>query len=309
MNLRARMNSDSQDREPMPNSDSTMTSSCQPLSDPIMQKQAEIIQMQAAEIRTLSSEKSELISAIAELRAELSSVQDINLSLKTKNDSLKNNAGPLSRRDQEKLIEDLAGVRTSLSDAIKARDTAVQKNRELLLTAKSSRKTAWGVLAGTLLCCLIAYPAFLYDVWYFAACPIVWIFEKMYEYAVWMSAPYYTKIINGADTLCVFSGGSAWILRILSLLLIFACIAGICYVIYRMVLYYKKRWCNLSLKVLLLSLAVVIVFGELIHEYANINLLLLLLITQAGYLGVLIYLDGYYESRCLSDTWEKIQKQ
>ena len=43
------------------------------------------------------------------------------------------------------------------------------------------------------------------------------------------------------------------------------------------------------------------VFGELIHEYVNINLLLLLLITQAGYLGVLIYLDGYYESRCLSD--------
>ena len=137
----------------------------------------------------------------------------------------------------------------------------------------------------------------------------MWTFEKLSEYAVWMSAPYYTKSLNGADTLCVFSGGSAWILRILSLLLIFACITGICYVIYRMVLYYRKRWCNLSLKVLLVSLAVVIVFGELIHEYVNINLLLLLLITQAGYLGALVYLDGYYESRCRSDAWEKIQKQ
>ena len=52
------------------------------------------------------------------------------------------------------------------------------------------------------------------------------------------------------------------------------------------------------------SLAVMIVFGSSIK---SINLVLLLVIIQMVYLGVLIYLDGYYEDHHKAADWKKIQ--
>ena len=72
-------------------------------------------------------------------------------------------------------------------------------------------------------------------------------------------------------------------------------------------MYYKKRWCNLSLKVLLASIAAVIVFGEDIKTYININLVLLIIIIQLVYLGVLVYFDGYFDAHNRNNDWESIQ--
>ena len=72
-------------------------------------------------------------------------------------------------------------------------------------------------------------------------------------------------------------------------------------------MYYKKRWCSLSLKVVLVSLALTIVFGDWISNHIKINLVLLLVLIQVGYLGVLTYLDGYYDTRNLLDKWKKMQ--
>ena len=112
----------------------------------------------------------------------------------------------------------------------------------------------------------------------------------------------------GVEQQVAFSTGWAWFLRILTFILIIACIGVVIYGTYRIALYYKKRWCNLSLKVLLISIAVIIVFGEGIRTHININLVLLLLIVQLLYLGVLAYLDGYYETRNRTDEWEKLQR-
>jgi hypothetical protein len=45
------------------------------------------------------------------------------------------------------------------------------------------------------------------------------------------------------------------------------------------------------------SLAVIIAFGDSIRRYVPINLVFLLILVQAAYIGILIYLDLYFETR------------
>ena len=309
--------------------------------------------------QTLLSKNQEMQSQIADLKAELSSVQKINLSLTTnnqslvkQNDDLRNNAGLLSRKEQEQLEEkyrnlttgadklkkqvnmsnveavesaqaaqkaaerkaekDIADYKESadkkVSEAVSAKNTAIRQTKEKVKAAKKNQQIAWGSLLVTLLCCLIAYPTFSWDIWYFISVPAGWAWDRLNNYAGWVEKPYYTRSVMGVEQQVAFSTGWAWFLRILTFILIIACIGAVIYGTYRIALYYKKRWCNLSLKVLLISIAVIIVFGEGIRTHININLVLLLLIVQLLYLGVLAYLDGYYETRNRTDEWEKLQR-
>ena len=100
-----------------------------------------------------------------------------------------------------------------------------------------------------------------------------------------------------------------WLLRVTSLILITSLTAGGCYGIFKTCLYYKSRWCSLSLKVLLVSLAVIIVFGDSIRRYVPINLVLLLILVQAAYIGIIIYLDLYFENRGEWVHWDELQNQ
>ncbi|MCR4655898.1 MAG: DUF6040 family protein, partial [Lachnospiraceae bacterium] len=86
-------------------------------------------------------------------------------------------------------------------------------------------------------------------------------------------------------------------------LLSIACIAVGGFLGYRLWLYYRKRWCALSQRILLASFAAVIVFGDIIHKIADINLVLLVIIIQILYLGLLIYLDDYFETQNRTYAW------
>lgn len=211
------------------------------------------------------------------------------------------------RKAEQGIVDYKKEADKKVSDAVKAKNTAIRQAKEKVKAAKKNQKIAWGSTLITLLCCLIAYPTFSWDVWYFISTPATWLWDKLNAYAVWMEKPFYSDTVMGAEKQIAFSTGWAWVLRILTFLLILACIAGICYGIYRLVMYYKKRWCSLSLKVVLVSLALTIVFGDWISNHIKINLVLLLVLIQVGYLGVLTYLDGYYDTRNLLDKWKKMQ--
>lgn len=72
--------------------------------------------------------------------------------------------------------------------------------------------------------------------------------------------------------------------------------------------FYRERWCNLSLKVLIATLTTILVFGRTIREHIPINLLLLFLVSQIVYLGVLRYCDNFFANRNHSNKWDTIQK-
>ena len=277
-------------------------------------------------IQQLSSEKLELTSVIADLRAELSSVQKINQSLTTnnqllvkQNDDLRNNAGLVSRKEQEKLAKELTNTRgllseankkinmsnietveaaqaaqkaaeqkaakdiadtkkladNKVSEAVKTKDVAIKQANEKIKAANKNRQIAQGSLFITLLCCIIIHPAILSDARDMVYLPAIWVWESLSD--------------------------------IESALLSLACIVGGSFAGYRLWIYYRKRWCALSQRVLLASHATIIVFGDIIHKIANINLVLLVIIIQILYLGLLIYLDDYFETHNRTYAWIRIQ--
>ena len=376
MNLKDRMKADSviteqTKKENLQQNSSQQTSSDttkrlnQPSLESVVEAQSEAIQKLTAEnhlkdetiedLRNQTqidlSEMSELRSVIAELRAEISSVQNVNQSIVKENDDLRNSAGLMSRKEQQKLVEKLTTTQDLLSDtkklvnmsnvtavenaqaakqaaeakarqdianckeeanskvseAVKAKNDTIKVANAKIKAAKKSQQIAWSSLIATLFCCLMAYPVFLEDVWEFISAPIILAWDSLNIYAKWMAAPNYYKFVDGTEKLYAYPPGTAWILRILSFALLITIITEICYGLYQLWLYYRKRWCNLSLRVLLVSLAAIIVFGPVLKKLLSINLILIVGILQVLYLGVLIYLDGYFDSRYKTNDWIRIQ--
>lgn len=376
MNLKDRMNSglgiqkpqstETTQKNPNQNTSSvTMQKSNQPSLESLVEVQAETIRKQKeamqqkdeqiaileSQVQMISSEKLKLTSTLVGTSEELSYTQSQNLELARENDDLRNREGLMSRKEQQKLVADLANTQNLLADTKKLvnmsnvdavekaqaaqkaaelkakKDIAdyknladekigeavegkieAKKNAKLMVDrAKKKERIAWGSLATTLFCCIIAYPAFLNDLWNALTLPFVWAWNGINNYAYWLKIPYYSRYIEGVEKRYAYSTGMAWLLRITSIFFSAAFIAGSCYGIWITAQYYRKRWCSLSLKVLLMSTGAVIVFGEGIHSITSVNLVGLLLLIQVAYLGVLIYLDGYFETRNRECDWEKIQ--
>ena len=112
----------------------------------------------------------------------------------------------------------------------------------------------------------------------------------------------------GSEYAVCFTNGMAWFLRILTITLL--AIGNACLVFFTVKLwqFYRERWCNLSLKVLIATLTTILVFGRTIREHIPINLLLLFLVSQIVYLGVLRYCDNFFANRNHSNKWDTIQK-
>lgn len=200
-----------------------------------------------------------------------------------------------------------AEARGKVYTATLEKKSAIKDAKKRVQNAEKSRRTAWGSFIITLFCCLIVHPSCLLDIESFIYAPIMWIWNTLNIYAEWIQKPYYSKIIGNIEKSHPFSTGWAWILRILSLLILPVCILSICYGIHSLFQYYRKRWCQLSLKVLLGSTIIIIIFGEAIQEYVDINLILLFIIIQVAYLFALGCFDKYYESKYRTEDWERLQ--
>lgn len=152
---------------------------------------------------------------------------------------------------EEKARNEIFECRTSanrkISEALDEKNAAVKEASQKVAIAQKDRQTAWTTLFLTILFCAFAYPDFLYDTWNFISGLIIWCIDKIYDYSLWLGHPYHTEIINGVEKAILYTTGSAWILRILSLIFVPVLAFGICYGLHRVWVYYKKRWCNLSL--------------------------------------------------------------
>ena len=200
-----------------------------------------------------------------------------------------------------------AEARGKVYTATLEKKRAIKDAKKRVQNAEKSQRTAWGSFIITLFCCLIVHPSCLLDIESFIYAPIMWIWNTLNIYAEWIQKPYYSKIIGNIEKSHPFSTGWAWILRILSLLILPVCILSICYGIHSLFQYYRKRWCQLSLKVLLGSTIIIIIFGETIQEYVDINLILLFIIIQVAYLFALGCFDKYYESKYRTEDWKRLQ--
>lgn len=175
--------------------------------------------------------------------------------------------------------------RQAESEAQKAKD-ALEKKTNLY----------FGLLAFTLICCGIMNTQVRTDFIDFFVTIASYIADFISLYVPWLS--------SFSDKMEWYW---AWLLRIfLTVLIIGGCLgigAGLVAIYQK----YKERWCTLSFKVLVGSLAVITVFAEPIRRFIPINLIPIFISIQIIYLLVLWYFDGYYANRYRRDEWKRIQ--
>lgn len=200
-----------------------------------------------------------------------------------------------------------AEARGKVYTATLEKKSAIKEAKKRVQKAEKSQRTAWGFFFLTLCSILIVHPACLLDMEDFICTLSIWIWNTLTTYTGWLQRPYFTKIVGTIEKTCPFSTRWAWILRILSLIGLPVCIFCFFYGVYGICHYYKQRWCKLSMKVLLSSIIIIIVFAEEIRKYIEINLILIFIIIQVVYLFILRYLDKHYDSKNRTDDWKQIQ--
>lgn len=238
------------------------------------------------------------------MQEDIHALTDLNADLKTKVNQSSVDAVNKANSERKQAIRDRdKGIKEAQSKAIHDTYEAHEKQREAEKVAKKSKELLerrsflyCGMLFFTLFCQAIINPQVRTDFVDFFSVPAQALYDSFTSYISWL--------IELSTRMEIYW---AWIIRIgLSALLIlslFLCGVGIA-ALYKK---YKERWCTLSLKVLVGSIAVISVFGEPIRTVVHINLILLFLLAQIGYLGVLWYFDGYYANRYRQDDWKRIQ--
>ena len=211
-----------------------------------------------------------------------------------------------ARRERDQAIKDKKdGIMAAQSQATHEIYEAHQKQKEAEQKIKKATETLkersflyMGLLAFTLLCIGIMNVQVVSDFIDFFVVPVTGIYKYACDYTSWL--------IGLSDKMDV---AWAWVVRILLTLLIIVIVLGILIGIVSIVKWYKKRWCTLSLKTMVITLAIINVFGEPIREIISINLILLFFLIQITYLFALWYFDGYFEKRYRTDEWKAIQNR
>ncbi|WP_368076732.1 DUF6040 family protein [Eubacterium sp. AF15-50] len=266
----------------------------------------------------------------------MSETQNLNQSLVKENENLRKSNGLSTKKEQNALEDENAKLKllvnksnvSAVDKAIDERNNAISEMQKLnnkykreirkaertthlaekqMLEANNMLKRKsflyWFLLAFILICSCIKSKQFLEDVKYLFSNTQHFAINIWNTFSKWIVKPSYH---NSKDNLVYFEGNTTWIVRIIAVLFALAIMTLLSFIICKLC-YYKQRWCTLSLKVFVISLTIIFVFGDNIRNLIPLNLICVFLIIQVLYLGILKYMDGYYENRQLYDRWEKIQ--
>ena len=268
------------------------------------------------EIRKLNDE-------IHRLTTELSETQKLNQSLQKNNDDLRNRNGLKSRSEQEQLEEEIKDVRDqnsklqiqvnkssveAVDDAQKKQKEAEKKMEQAEAKARNEKKRAemeirktkkevksrtkkmrdaeyfWGIgYITVILFAIIQNGAFQHDFIDFFRIPFTWYVQ----FCEWLVYPTYD---NGFNQKIAYTGGEAWVIRILAIVAIIFILAIMIVMIIEAIKRYKKMWDEISQMFLIGSLSGITVLGDVTRKYLPVNLILLFILINMGIMLLRIYL-------------------
>ena len=299
------------------------------------EKARELMRIQKQQIQDLEEEKQTLLSDRQRLRGEvqksigemhrleteLSETQRINQSLQQSNDDLRNRNGLMSRSEQEQLEKEIRDVRDqnfklqiqvkqssveAVEQAQKEKEEVEKKARTAERQEETAKKRAeaeiqkarkkakaevedmiekqffwdFGYLT-IIFFSLLQNGAFQRDVLQLITILINWC----KEYVAWFEQLEYVSSSAGE---MVFKGFA-------SMLVVAAGILGGVFLVWFAVEQYKKVWDDLYKIVLISSVSFVAVLGDLIRAYLPVNLLLVVLLINAGTIMFRAYLKNKYD--------------
>ena len=95
---------------------------------------------------------------------------------------------------------------------------------------------------------------------------------------------------NGFNQKIAYTGGEAWIIRILAIVAVLFILAIVMVTIVKVIKRYKKMWDEISQMFLLGSLSGIAVLGDGIREYLLVNLIVLFVFVNMGIILIRMYL-------------------
>ena len=95
---------------------------------------------------------------------------------------------------------------------------------------------------------------------------------------------------NGFNQKIAYTGGEAWVIRILAIVAIIFILAIMIVMIAEAIKRYKKMWDKISQMFLLGSLSGIAVLGDVIREYLLVNLIVLFVFVNMGIILIRMYL-------------------
>ncbi len=127
----------------------------------------------------------------------------------------------------------------------------------------------WGMgYITVILFAIIQNGAFQNDFIDFFRIPLMWYVR----FCDWLVYPTYD---NGFNQKIAYTGGEAWIFRILAIIAVLFILAIVMVTIMEVIKRYKKMWDEISQMFLVGSLSGIAVLGDVIREYLSVNLILL----------------------------------
>ena len=300
-----------------------------------MRTQKKQIQTLEEEKQTILSDRQRLREEVRKstveiqrLTTELSETQKLNQSLQQSNDDLRNRNGLKSRSEQEQLEEEIKDVRDqnsklqiqvnkssveAVNDAQKKQKEAEKKMEQAEAKARNEKKRAeleirkakkevkdrtekmrdieyfWGMgYITVILFAIIQNGAFQNDFIDFFRIPFTWYVR----FCEWLIYPTYD---NGFNQKIAYTGGEAWVIRILAIVAVFFIVIIVMMIITEAIEQYKKMWDEISQMVLLGSLSGIAVLGDAIREYLSVNLILLSGVINVGIILLRVYFRKKFE--------------
>ena len=300
-----------------------------------MRTQKKQIQTLEEEKQTILSDRQRLREEVRKstveiqrLTTELSETQKLNQSLQQSNDDLRNRNGLMSRSEQEQLEEEIKDVRDQNSklqiqvnkSSVEAVDEAQRKQKEAEkkteqaeAKARNEKKRAeleihkakkevkdrtknmkameyfWGMgYITVILFAIIQNGAFQNDFIDFFRIPLMWYVR----FCDWLIYPTYD---NGFNQKIAYTGGEAWVIRILAIVAVLFILAIVMIITVEVVKRYKEMWDEISQMFLIGSLSGIAVLGNVIREYLPVNLILLFVFINMGVVLLREYLRKKFE--------------
>jgi hypothetical protein len=191
--------------------------------------------------------------------------------------------------------------------AIRDRDKIKKESEAREFSSRSELKKKTLVMYGLLTITYLLYGLrnnqLITDLINFFKVPYLYLYKKGDSLIGWLQVPTYTE----NNVTVAFAAEWAWFFRIASVLVVVALVILLGTILLSILRVYKNIWCNLSLKVLSLSLAVITTFGDIIKGWLSINLVLLFLISQVIYIIIWIYISCKQDEWWDYGKWERIQ--
>ena len=147
----------------------------------------------------------------------------------------------------------------------------------------------WGMgYITVILFAIIQNGAFQNDFVDFFRIPFMWYMR----FCDWLVYPTYDI---GFNQKIAYTGGEAWVIRILAIIAVIFILAIVMIITVEVVKRYKKMWDENSQMFLLGSLSGIAVLGDVIREYLPMNLILLFVFINMGVVLLRVYLRKKFE--------------